>query len=105
MDDYVGTLNIFKILFHWIVTSVSRALLGFSIIYCYVSILRTFEIVCSVCAFRARSCWIVTEVVRALLGFSFTESLRFYYLTPFQDSLFRFYVREILEFYIIGLLR
>ena len=26
LDDYVGTLNNFKILFHWIATSVSRAL-------------------------------------------------------------------------------
>ena len=32
LDDYVGTLNNFKILFHWIATSVSRALLRFSII-------------------------------------------------------------------------
>ena len=60
LDCYVSILRTFRILFHWIVTLVSRAFLEFSLIGllrkylayfqnlvlsdCYVSILRTFRI-------------------------------------------------------------
>ena len=91
---YFWDLGFFRILFHWIVTLVSRALLGFCFIRllhqylahfqdslsldCYVSILRSFRILVH---------WIVTLVSRRLLGFSFFGLFR-QYLAHFQDSLF-----------------
>ena len=77
LDCYISYSRTFRILFHGIVTLVSRALLGFSFMDCYVSISRTFRILFD---------QIVALVCHALLGFSFIRVLR-QYLTYFQDPL------------------
>ena len=69
LDYHVSISCTFRILFHWIVAFVSRALLGSLSYDCHVSIKRTFRI-------PLHS--IITLIYRAILGFSFIGWLRWY---------------------------
>ena len=88
----MGFSRTFKILFHWIITLVSRAFLGFLSLDCYVRFSRTFRISfigllrLYLAYFQDFLHWTVAFVSRARLELSFIGLLRLY-LAHFQDSL------------------
>ena len=82
-DYYISISRAFRILYHWIVAFVSRALQDSLSFDYYISFSYTFRILFH---------WIVMFVSRALLGFSIIGLLRLY-LAHFQDSLsFDYYI-------------